>query len=236
MLLEDAQRNKVEQTEKARLRHKHALEMLQLEEDHKKLMEELGQLERHDRQRRQEAVAKIPVRIFQPPHKRLEDAEERQRDLEQAFEDMYMMQTGYTGDLTVALEPPENLMTAVSEDSATSASDIDRRSVESDEARGAPSAVRPGRRPESGGHGSEPEKEPEEALPRDNVPKAQTEDPLKRLLQRIERQRDQWKRRQLIEEPQPTAAASTDIPRTLPSTKPSSEDQGYRNHSFLHLS
>ena len=30
--LQDAQRNKVEQTEKARLRHKHALEMLQLEE------------------------------------------------------------------------------------------------------------------------------------------------------------------------------------------------------------
>ena len=36
----------------------------------------------------------LQVRIFQPPHKRLEDAEERQRDLEQAFEDMYMMQTG----------------------------------------------------------------------------------------------------------------------------------------------
>ena len=27
-------------------------------------MEELGQLERHDRQRRQEAVAKIPVRVL----------------------------------------------------------------------------------------------------------------------------------------------------------------------------
>ena len=36
----------------------------------------------------------LKVRIFQPPHKRLEDAEDRQRDLEQAFEDMYMMQTG----------------------------------------------------------------------------------------------------------------------------------------------
>ena len=36
----------------------------------------------------------MQVRIFQPPHKRLEDAEDRQRDLEQAFEDMYMLQTG----------------------------------------------------------------------------------------------------------------------------------------------
>ena len=33
---------------------------------------------------------------------------------------MNSLSTGYTGDLTVALEPPENLMTAVSEDSATS--------------------------------------------------------------------------------------------------------------------
>jgi hypothetical protein len=36
----------------------------------------------------------LQVKIFQPPHKRVEDAEERQRDLEQAFEDMYMLQTG----------------------------------------------------------------------------------------------------------------------------------------------
>lgn len=36
----------------------------------------------------------LQVRIFQPPHKRLEDAEDRQRDLEQAFEDMYMLHTG----------------------------------------------------------------------------------------------------------------------------------------------
>jgi len=36
----------------------------------------------------------LQVHIFQPPHKRLEDAEDRQRDLEQAFEDMYMLQTG----------------------------------------------------------------------------------------------------------------------------------------------
>ena len=35
---------------------------------------------------------------------------------------MNSLSTGYTGDLTVALEPPENLMTAVSEDSATSGS------------------------------------------------------------------------------------------------------------------
>ena len=35
---------------------------------------------------------------------------------------MNYLSAGYTGDLTVALELPENLMTAVSEDSATSGS------------------------------------------------------------------------------------------------------------------
>ena len=35
---------------------------------------------------------------------------------------MNSLSTGYTGDLTVALEPPENLMAAVSEDSVTSGS------------------------------------------------------------------------------------------------------------------
>ena len=33
---------------------------------------------------------------------------------------MNSLSTGYTGDLTIALEPSENLMAAVSEDSATS--------------------------------------------------------------------------------------------------------------------
>ena len=33
---------------------------------------------------------------------------------------MNSLSAGYTGDLTVALEPAENLMTALSEDSATS--------------------------------------------------------------------------------------------------------------------
>lgn len=43
------------------------------------------------------------MRIFQPPHKRMEDAEERQRDLEQAFEDMYMLQTGNTDCFSITL-------------------------------------------------------------------------------------------------------------------------------------
>ena len=34
-------------------------------QDHKNLMEELSQLERCDRQRRQDAVAKIPVSILE---------------------------------------------------------------------------------------------------------------------------------------------------------------------------
>ncbi|KAL9965793.1 hypothetical protein ACROYT_G029640 [Oculina patagonica] len=229
VILEEVQRDKAEQIEKARLRHKHALAQLQLEEDHKKLMEELDSLERHDRQRRQEAVARIPVRIFQPPHKRLEDAEDRQRDLEQAFEDMYMMQTGYTGDLTVALEPPGHLRPA-SEDSIQSGSG--ERPAEPEERkqppRSVPSAVVPDRSAERVEHDSEPEMEPErEPLP-DGAPKGPSEDPLRRLLQRIERQRDQWRRRQPTEEAPPQAAVTTGIRRSVPSTVPQSKKQEFR--------
>lgn len=32
--------------------------------------------------------------VFEPPHRRIEDREDHQRNLETAFEDMYMAQTG----------------------------------------------------------------------------------------------------------------------------------------------
>lgn len=90
---EDADRNFTEQVEKARLRHKHARSRLFLQKDHDKLLEELEHFERIDRQRRQDIVSKIPKHVFEPPHRRMEANEERQRDIEHAFEDMYMAQT-----------------------------------------------------------------------------------------------------------------------------------------------
>ncbi|PFX25843.1 uncharacterized protein LOC111329743 isoform X2 [Stylophora pistillata] len=233
IIMEEVQRGKAEQTEKARLRHKHALAQLQLEEDHKRLMEELDSLERCDRQRRQEAVARIPVRIFQPPHKRLEDAEDRQRDLEQAFEDMYMMHTDYTGDLTVALEPPEHLRPA-SADSLLSESDQgSAESVGAKKPPQPPDAVVPDESSEGVGHGAEPEAGPEIAPSGHGAPKGPSEgvppaDPLRRLLKRIERQRDQWKERQPPEGRQPPSAAETGIPQSAAATVLPQRTQEFR--------
>ncbi|XP_071798998.1 uncharacterized protein [Asterias amurensis] len=102
---EDAAREVKERHEKAHLRHHHARKQELLHQDYNKLMEELGHLEQADRRRRQAIVANIPHQVFQPPHKRLEDKLDEQQKLEQAFEDMYMANTDYTGDLVLALEP-----------------------------------------------------------------------------------------------------------------------------------
>ena len=68
----------------------------------------------------------------------------------------------------------------------------------------------------SGGaeHGGEPEAGPKIAPPGYGAPKGPSEgvpptDPLGRLLKRIERQRDQWKERQLPEGRQPPGAGET---------------------------
>lgn len=233
VIMEEVQRDKAEQVEKARLRHKHAVAQLQLEEDRKNLMEELDQLERCDRQRRQDAVAKIPVRIFQPPHKRLEDAEDRQRDLEQAFEDMYMMQTGYMGDLAVAIKLPENLDVA-SEDSLNSGSGIkgaEEHERDTEPFREIPAdVIGPNGSTEIPERDSDQEMKPKGAHLPDKAPKAPSEDPLQRLLQKIERQRDQWKSRQSAADDtqSPTAGTTEGPPHSLPSTLPPSSKQEYR--------
>ncbi|XP_031548767.1 uncharacterized protein LOC116286393 [Actinia tenebrosa] len=195
---EETQRSEAEQAEKARLRHKHALAQLKIEEDRKKLMEDLSELERLDRQRRQDAVARIPVRIFQPPHKRLEDEEERQRDLEQAFEDMYMVQTGYTGDLTIALEPSTDPMTIPEEHQPQ----VPEEKPEKPPAAAIPSVTIPQDRDSADGCEREREKsgeseekkkmEHKEERMRESAP-PKGEDAVKRLLLRIPRQREQGK-------------------------------------------
>ncbi|XP_070539383.1 centrosomal protein of 295 kDa-like [Ptychodera flava] len=101
----EMERDAKERHQKAILRHKHAKEKVDLEQDFNQLMVDLGHLEQIDRRRRQKVLNKIPHKVFQPPHRRLEEKEERQQDLEQAFEDMYMAKTDYSGDLTLALEP-----------------------------------------------------------------------------------------------------------------------------------
>ncbi|KAK2573477.1 Centrosomal protein of 295 kDa [Acropora cervicornis] len=191
VIMEEVQRDKAEQVEKARLRHKHALAQLQLEEDHKNLMEELNQLERCDRQRRQDAVAKIPV--------------------------------SYMGDLAVALGRPERV---ASEDSIQSAIHKVSEEAGSDEKPPGkiPTNVGPNVSSETPQQSSDKRKEPEEVHLHDKGPKVPPEDPLRRLLQKIERQRDQWKSQQLEKDDahSRTAGTSTGLPQKLPLSVPSS--------------
>ncbi|KAL5004668.1 hypothetical protein ScPMuIL_018124 [Solemya velum] len=103
-------RLRTEQLERARLRHKHALGKELLKNDYEKMVLELSDMQRADRDRRQKVVANIPKQVFEPPHRRMEVAREKQNDMEQAFEDMYMATTDFTGDLSLALDrhpPPE---------------------------------------------------------------------------------------------------------------------------------
>ena len=77
-----------------------------------------------------------------------------------------------------------------------------------------PDAVVPDKSSGGAEHGGEPEAGPKIAPPGYGAPKGPSEgvpptDPLGRLLKRIERQRDQWKERQLPEGRQPPGAGET---------------------------
>lgn len=90
---------------RARVRHNNALEKELLSHDYNQILHDLSDLQRADRDRRQKVVASIPKQVFEPPHRRLEDRDERQKNMEEAFEDMYMADTNYMGDLSLALDP-----------------------------------------------------------------------------------------------------------------------------------
>uniref|UniRef100_A0A8W8IRD9 Uncharacterized protein n=1 Tax=Magallana gigas TaxID=29159 RepID=A0A8W8IRD9_MAGGI len=78
---------------RARVRHNNALEKELLSHDYNQILHDLSDLQRADRERRQKVVASIPKQVFEPPHRRLEDRDERQKNMEEAFEDMYMADT-----------------------------------------------------------------------------------------------------------------------------------------------
>ncbi|XP_035692697.1 centrosomal protein of 295 kDa-like [Branchiostoma floridae] len=195
--LEDQeQRVKHEQTEKARLRHKHALHRVKLDKDHEQLLHDLSDLQRQDRQHRRQVIANMPANLFRPPHQRLELKEEGQQDMEQAFEDMYMAQTGYVGDVSLALDPHPPPATPTGGDPSLDLS------VEPGEE--TPQEVRVARAAQS-----LREKGPK-SPGRDSKP-VRREENLKRLLDKIKNQRDEWVTRASQDAPEPDSA-STVVP------------------------
>uniref|UniRef100_A0A8C3L258 ALMS motif domain-containing protein n=1 Tax=Chrysolophus pictus TaxID=9089 RepID=A0A8C3L258_CHRPC len=104
-LHEEAERERREQLEKAHLRGSHALKKVHLAQDREKLLKELEQMQRMDRMRRRQMVAQMPPQLFVPGYKRMEMKEEWQRELEFAFEDMYSEDRKMKGDLILQFEP-----------------------------------------------------------------------------------------------------------------------------------
>ncbi|XP_037320597.2 uncharacterized protein cep295 isoform X2 [Pungitius pungitius] len=101
---EEKQRRE-EQLEKARLRGKEALRREHLVQDRERLFIELEHMQQTDLLRRRQQVSQMPPQIFQPLLKRQETREDFQREMEFAFEDMYTGERRVKGDLVVQLVP-----------------------------------------------------------------------------------------------------------------------------------
>ncbi|XP_029923683.1 centrosomal protein of 295 kDa isoform X3 [Myripristis murdjan] len=101
----EAEQEREEQLEKARLRGKHALRRELLMQDRERLLVELEHMQQTDLLRRRQQVSQMPAQIFQPLYKRQQMREDYQREMEFAFEDMYTGERRFKGDLMVQLVP-----------------------------------------------------------------------------------------------------------------------------------
>ncbi|XP_072182915.1 centrosomal protein of 295 kDa [Excalfactoria chinensis] len=104
-LHEETEKERREQLEKAHLRGSNALKKVHLAQDRERLLKELEQMQRMDQMRRRQMVAQMPPQLFVPGYKRMEMKEDWQRELEFAFEDMYSEDRKMKGDLILQFEP-----------------------------------------------------------------------------------------------------------------------------------
>ncbi|XP_053564596.1 centrosomal protein of 295 kDa [Bombina bombina] len=104
-LQNEEERERREQAEKANLRGIHALKMVHLTQDREKLLKELEQMQQDDLSRRRQIVAQVPRQLFEPAYRRVEIKEDWQRELESAFEDMYNGDRQVKGDMVLQLKP-----------------------------------------------------------------------------------------------------------------------------------
>ncbi|XP_057684883.1 centrosomal protein of 295 kDa-like isoform X2 [Corythoichthys intestinalis] len=93
----DGERKRVEQMEAARLRGKKALKKEQLALDRDRLLVELEHMQQADLLRRRQQALQMPPQLFQPPQRRQEIKDEFQRDMEFAFENMYIRERKIKG-------------------------------------------------------------------------------------------------------------------------------------------
>nr|XP_015197107.1 PREDICTED: centrosomal protein of 295 kDa isoform X2 [Lepisosteus oculatus] len=175
-LEKEEEQERREQLEKARLRGSHALRVVQLTQDRERLLMELEQMQQADLARRRQVVAQMPPQLFEPAHKQQELKEEKQRDLEFAFEDMYSGERRVKGDLVLRLVPEP--LPVPSTGSRDGELDVTLESVVTS-------------------NGEEHSEESQSVrLPRRTEDQAQaSKQALKRLLSKVRTQRDQWSSR-----------------------------------------
>ncbi|KYO43021.1 centrosomal KIAA1731-like protein [Alligator mississippiensis] len=178
-LQKEEERGRREQLEKAHVRGSHALKMVHLAQDRERLMKELEQMQNMDRACRRQIVAQMPPQLFVPSYRRVEIKDDWQRELEMAFEDMYSGDRKMKGDMILQLEPQP--LPTPSDQSQDDELDI---SLE-------PDSVCE-RQPrvdevieEEVGHHSQSEKREEALQPQSKLA-------LKKLLNKIRSQKDQW--------------------------------------------
>ncbi|KAM8977668.1 centrosomal protein of 295 kDa [Pelodytes ibericus] len=174
-LQKEEEREKREQIEKAHLRGSHALKMVHLTQDREKLLKELDQMQQGDLAWRRQVVAQMPQQLFEPAYRRAEIREDWQRELESAFEDMYTRDQKVKGDLVLHLKPQPLPVPSINSGDG----DLDL-------------SVEPEPIPEIQG----PSGSTDEVTPLDR-PDGESRAPpsrlvLKRLLNKIRNQKDQW--------------------------------------------
>ncbi|XP_044209509.1 centrosomal protein of 295 kDa [Thunnus albacares] len=178
-LQRDEERKREEQLEKARLRGKQALRREQLVQDRERLLVELEHMQQTDLLRRRQQVSQMPPQIFQPLYKRQEMRDDFQREMEFAFEDMYTGERRVKGDLVVQLVPEP--LPALSTGSQDQELDVTLDEIATPEAEN----TQQGAEQEAGSTEQEMSAQAEPSRP---APRRA----LRKLLDRIRNQRNQW--------------------------------------------
>ncbi|KAM7412571.1 hypothetical protein PAMA_020110 [Pampus argenteus] len=178
-LQREEERRREEQLEKARLRGKQALRKEQLVQDRERLLDELEHMQQTDLLRRRQQVSQMPPQIFQPLYKRHEMREDFQREMEFAFEDMYTGERRVKGDLVVQLAPEP--LPALSTDSQDQELDVTLDEIPTLETEN----TQQGTEQEAGSTEQETSAHVEPSRP---APRRA----LRKLLDRIRNQRNQW--------------------------------------------
>ncbi|KAI4893107.1 hypothetical protein NFI96_020631 [Prochilodus magdalenae] len=186
-----------EQLEKAQLRGGHALlkeKAIQVSncdntiEDNARLLCELERLQQADLQQRRQIVNKIPAQIFQPLYRHDELRAEQQRELEVAFQDLYNAEREVRGDLI--LQPVPEPLPAPS--AGTNDEDLD---VTLD-----PSCEEDVTSKATPCEDAEAEAEEDCAVSHSHPVVYSRRPALRRLLERVRRQREQWSCREFSAE------------------------------------